>query len=135
MALSADRYIQARNPGSLTPAKVTASATIYGGSLVERTTSTGLCLAAADTASSTFAGVARERVVGNSSGTSKIELYQSGDFEFTIAAVTEANVGSAVYAYDTDNEVSLTGTTYTVGKIVEYLSTTSCMVRIDGYAF
>jgi hypothetical protein len=135
MALSADRRIQARNPGSLTPAKVTASHTIYGGSLVERTTATGLVHPAADTASSTFAGVAREQVVGNSAGTSIVELYQSGDFEFGIAATTEADVGSEVYTADADNAVATTGTTYKCGRIVEFLSTTSVMVRIDGYAF
>jgi len=133
MALSADRYIQARNPGSLTPAKVTASATIYGGSLVERTTSSGLVQEAANTGSTTFAGVARERVVGNSSGTSKVELYQSGDFEFGIAAITEADVGSVVHC-TAGGTVALAGN-IDCGRIVEYLSTTSCMVRIDGYAF
>jgi len=137
-ATAADRRIQARNPGKLTPAKVKVSTTIYGGSLVARLTSDGLVQPATDEASITFAGVARERVVGNAAGTSKIELYQAGDFQFAFSGTaSEATCGVAVYCVD-DQTVALAATTtndLAVGKVVEFLTASSVMVRITGYAF
>lgn len=135
MALSADRIITSRNEGKLTPAKVTGSATIYGGALVQRTTATGLVLDATATTAATFAGVAREKVVGNSAATSQVALYQSGDFEFAIVGAAEGDCGSVAYISD-DLTVTTTSTdSLACGKIVEYLSSTSIMLRITGYAF
>ena len=136
-ALTADRRMSSRDAGRLTPAKVKASTTIYGGSLVARLSADGLVQPAADAASVTFAGVAREQVTGNAAGTTQIELYQVGDFEFAIASTTEASVGALVAPVD-DQTVGVYGTTTNdipCGKIVELLSATSVMVRIDGYAF
>lgn len=137
-ALSADRKVKGRDIGRAVPAKVKASTTVYGGSLVARLTSTGLIQPGADTASTTFAGVLREHKTGNASGTTACEVWQEGDFEFGFSGTaTEADCGKLVYLVD-DQTVALAATTtndIACGYITEYVSASKVMVRIDAHAF
>ena len=124
----------------LTPAKATAATLIHKNSLVMRTTSTGLCLPGADTASCTFAGVIDEACVASTDGTTPpINLRQMGDFIFKMntSTATEASCGTEVELAD-DNSVDVAGQTSNhvkCGKICEFIDSTHVRVRIDGYAY
>ena len=119
-----------------TPAKATASTAIYLGSLVNRTTSTGFCLPAADSTGVTFAGIAAT-AVASATGNTVFEVFQKGDYLLKIqSTATEATVGLAVYVYD-DNSVDLTANVTNhvkVGTVVEFVSANLVRVRIDGNA-
>jgi len=134
-ALSSD-FDPKRADGDLVGGKVKASQTIYGGSLVMFATATGLCEAGADSSGMAFAGVARDRVVGNAAATSDVEFYTTGTYEFPIGAATQASVGLTVFVVDSGTVGVYATPTNKIpcGKIVEYVSTTKVRVKIDGYA-
>lgn len=137
MALSADYKNKRSGSIDLAGAHVKASTTVYGGSLVNRLTATGLIQPASDVASVTFAGVSMERVAGNAAGTSTITLARTGVFEFAYSAgdATEAVCGSEVEIKD-DCTVQLAATSTNhvkCGIIEEFVSASKVRVRIDGY--
>jgi hypothetical protein len=135
MALSAD-YSAKRQGSDVYSGKVKASTTIYAGSLVVRLTASGLLQPGADATATHFAGVAKNQVTGNAAGTSTLDLYKTGTYEFTCAAATITSIGVTAFV-STDDTVAAfaTPTNKTpCGKIVDYVSSTKVKVCIDGYA-
>lgn len=130
MAVTANQLI-ARKDGNRQSYKAAASTRIYEGTLVY-INSGGY--ADDDTASgvNTFGGISI-REVNNASGSNgdlDVECWIEGTFELPGSGFTIADVGKV--AYGTDNfTVNVAGTGARIGKIVEYVSTTSVMVKID----
>lgn len=117
---------------SSTPKK--HSTAIYGGSLLNRLTSDGHVQPGADTASTTFGGVA---VRDAAAADTYMDIYTKGEFEFTFGAgsLTEASIGVAVFVNGEDT-VDVAGTTtndIACGIIRSVVSATICRVAIDGY--
>lgn len=129
MALSADAIIPKKEAG-LQSIPVYAAAQIYKGGLVSIDT-TGYARAGVDTIGYRFGGVAAENVLGgSSSGDKEVRCYTEGVFKLPCTGVTRAMVGQFVYLKD-DGTVDNTSTYYQcVGRIVEYVSTTSAWVDI-----
>jgi hypothetical protein len=111
-----------------------AATAIYGGSLLNRLSSDGKVQPGADTASTTFGGVA---VRDAAAADTVIDIYTKGDFQFTFGAgsLTAASIGVAVFVNGEDT-VDVAGTTtndIACGVIREVVSATVCRVSIDGY--
>ena len=71
---------------------------------------------------------------GGANGDETVEYWRRGQFEFAIAAATQADIGKKVYAVDNDT-VSKTSTNQTyVGTISEVVSATRVMVDLDPLA-
>jgi hypothetical protein len=128
-ALSANRLTRSRNKTATKVYEMTASATIYAGSLV--------CLAAAGTAEACAAtagfsqavGVAQSKVVDDSTFVGKITV-DEGEFLFGATSIAATDNGHVLYIVD-DQTVDETATTrIAAGTLVEYVSSTSGWIRV-----
>lgn len=133
MALSAAREGK-RSLGEIVSSPKKAATAIYGGSLLNRLTADGKVQPGADTASTTFGGVA---VADAAAAATTVEVYTMGTFEFTFGAgsLTAASIGSEV-CINGEDTVDVAGTTTSdikCGVIREVVSATKCRVAIDGY--
>jgi len=139
-ATTKDLRMVYRDSAHIVGGKATANTTIYAGTLVNRTSSTGLLVDGGDTASTTFAGVSRTHIIAvNDGATPIVELFQSGDFLFKLnsGTIDEGDVGTEVEVAD-NNSFDVAGATSNhvkCGKIVEFADSTHAYIRIDGYAF
>lgn len=130
-AVTADRNTKKRE-GLLGEHPIAATTKIYAGTLTMRD-ATGYLKNGADTASHSFAGVARE-YVDNSAGAAgdlKAEVWKTGVYGFE-GSLTVADVGKKVYISD-NVTVALVGTTSNdvwCGVLVDVEGTTM-WVRID----
>lgn len=114
---------------------VAASTKVPGGTLVFFNTS-GYAINAIAAGANKLLGVSYTTAdnSGGANGDLTVEYWRRGQFEFAIAAATQADVGKRVYAVDNDT-VSKTSTNQTyVGTISEVLSATSVMVDLDPLA-
>lgn len=123
---------KARNWGAL---PVYAAVVLFSGCLTN-TNSTGYLVPGADTSGHQFAGVVRKTQdnTDGASGDLTGEFHREGVFGFTSAALTQADIGQAVYALDDQTVVksghaSLVNHVY-VGRIVAVDSATRCWVDI-----
>lgn len=112
---------------------VVASDIIYKGAICKINAAGYLAPMAAE-AGAAFAGMALEKV-DNSSGSAgdvKARVEREGVFSMVSAGLSQSDVGSIVYASD-DQTVSTTQGTneLAVGRIVEVVSATECLVDID----
>ncbi len=135
MALSANRNLVDQE-GKLLALKQSVSH-IYKGALV-KINAAGYVAPCSGEAGSQFAGVAIEESdnTDGAAGDLSPRIAQEGCFELPIAAATQADVGSQVYAED-DASVTLTeGTTskQKVGVIVKLVSATKVLVKIMPYS-
>ena len=119
---------------------VNNSTKIYEGSVVLINSSGKAVYTAASGA--VYAGVCCETADNTANTGKRVFCRTQGVFEFTGSSLTSSYVGKTVYL-DTSanpNTVVVTKPSATgalilpVGRIVKVNSTTSCMVRIDGYA-
>lgn len=135
MALTAAREAKrAADNGLISSSPKKAATKIYGGSLLNRLTADGKVQPGADTASTTFGGVA---VRDAAAADTAMDIYTKGTFEFTFGAgsLTAASIGTVVYVNGEDT-VDVAGTTtndVACGVIREVVSATVCRVAIDGY--
>lgn len=114
-----------------------AAVKIIKGTLV-CSNATGYATNAADTAGFSFMGVAKETTdnSGGAAGALRCELWTQGQFIFTMAGLTQADMGKAVFA--TDNQtLSLTKSTNigSVGRIIDVLSATSALIELRPLPF
>ena len=122
--------------GKLVEHPVVNADIIYQGALVKHNAAGFLAPCVAELGA-VFAGVAYEKV-DNSAGAAGDEVCRvekKGSFLMTMAGLTQADVGSAVYATD-DDLVSLIQATnqQLVGYITQFVSATQARVRIDNVA-
>ena len=112
---------------------VAANSKIYSGSLVCSNTS-GYAVPAADTAGLKFLGVALEQVdnTGGVNGAIQLRLRRTGVFEFDAASITQAMVGSAMYAMDdhTVDDAAGASNDIKVGVLLKYVSDTKGWIDI-----
>lgn len=134
-ALTADKELEMKNPGGVIRLKMGASKTIYKGSMVSITKSTGLAMASADTASDIFAGIAVEGNVSAATGTYYIKVYTEGAFRLVGSSLEEADIGQGLTVSD-DQTVTDSASTYDipVGILVEMVSATDAWVLIRPFA-
>jgi len=123
--------------GKLVASPVVASDIIYQGALVKHNAAGYLAPCAAE-AGAVFAGVAYEKVDNSAgaAGAKTCRVEKKGSFLMSSGtSLSQADVGSAVYASD-DDTVSTTQATneQLVGYIVEFISSTQVRVRIDNVA-
>lgn len=112
---------------------VVASDIIYKGAIV-KINAAGYAAPMAAEAGAHMGGMAYEKA-DNSTGAAgaiKCKLMREGVFKLVSAGLTQADLGSIVYASD-DQTVSTTQGTneVAVGRIVEVISATECMVDIN----
>jgi hypothetical protein len=128
--LAADAQI-ARKEGGLQSFPVKGSSTqIYKGALVCVNTS-GYLIAGTDTVGNRFVGIAYENVLNSGSdGDKNCRVYTKGVFNLTASGLAQTSVGALAYVTN-DGAVALTSSAFLcVGRIVEYISATSCWVDI-----
>jgi hypothetical protein len=123
-----------RKDGKLVSYPMGAAKKIYKGALVSVLQSTGGAQPGADTASTSFVGVAHETVdnTSGSLGTLSIRVEKSGVFTYGKASAVATDVGKACMITD-DNNVALTSNnSIAAGYIVGLVDSSHVQVRIDG---
>lgn len=119
--------------GKIVSHPVVASDIIYAGALVKHNAAGFLAPCAAE-AGAVFAGVAVESIDNSagSAGDKSCRVEKKGNFLMNGTGLSQADVGSAVFASD-DNTVSTTqgSNEQQVGRIVEFISATQVRVKID----
>jgi hypothetical protein len=134
MALSADtprRYGSGVDP-TFTSLPCKSNVTIYEGSAVSEDSTNGTYNALAG--GSTFVGFAHEQVINPTSGSKRVKVRQKGIIRIPVtgaAGVTDNGV--TVYASD-DGTFTLTSTTTVtaIGKVVQWITSTTCDVYFEG---
>jgi len=110
---------------------VAASTTIYLGTLV-CIDSNGYAIPAAQGASNTVVGVAREQVTAVAAGSERV-MVDRGVFLLACTAITQAMVGRTMFVVDDQTVDDAVGANSTkAGVLEEYVSATSGWVRIGG---
>jgi len=135
-ALAANKDLDQKD-GKLVAFPVVASDILYKGALVKINAAGFLAPCAAE-AGAQFAGVAYEQIDNSAgaAGAKTCRVETEGVFEMLGAGLAQADVGSSVYASD-DQTVSTTqaANEQLVGKIVEFVSATKVMVKINNATF
>jgi hypothetical protein len=131
-ALSKDRATTYRE-GIEVEFPVAASTKIYAGSLVCANTS-GYAVPGADASGYAFLGVALEQVDNSTGadGAKQVRVRRVGVFEFAAASISQAMVGSPMYAVDDQTFDDAAGPTndVRVGVLVRYVSATKGWIDI-----
>jgi predicted RecA/RadA family phage recombinase len=131
-ALTRDRVTPYRE-GIEVEYSVAANTKIYAGSLV-CVNAAGYAVPAADTSGYHFAGVAMEQVDNSagSDGGQTVKLRRAGVFEFDAASISQAMVGTDMYATNDHTVDDTAGATnhIKVGQLVKYVSATKGWVDI-----
>lgn len=133
-ALAQDRNTHRRD-GTLMPALVAESTTIYGGALTA-VNAAGYLVAGADTAALIFHGVADGRAdnSGGSNGDVTALVRRRGQYRFASAsALTQANVGDNVFIEDDQTVALVADVTNAIfcGVIAEVAGANDCWVDIE----
>jgi len=110
------------------------STTIPKGALVGIEAASGLAINAVAGASITapVVGVAAETVIAPASGATYIEVECEADWLFAASSITQVMVGVAMLVIDNNTVDETSASSATVGKLVEFVSTTSGWVNIPG---
>ncbi|MFZ5448613.1 MAG: hypothetical protein ACOZFS_08275 [Thermodesulfobacteriota bacterium] len=112
---------------------VATNTKIFAGSLV-CVNAAGYAVPASDTSGLHFAGVALEQVdnSGGSNGGQTVKLRRAGVFEFDAVSITQAMVGTEMFATDDHTFDDTAGTTndIKVGQLVKYVSATKGWIDI-----
>lgn len=113
---------------------VAANTKVYAGSLVCANTN-GYAVPAADSPGLKFLGVALEQVdnTGGANGAKTLRLRRTGVFEFDAASITQAMVGSDMYAVDDHTVDDTVGAVndIRVGMLVKFVTTTKGWIDIS----
>lgn len=133
--LAANTFHKTRERGELR-FPVTNGVTLWVGSLVFHSDSTGLCVSWADLAANKFVGVAKEKVVGTASNP-EVTVNDTGLIleQITVTGISAIDdVGDLVYATnDNPNDCTLTAATNqkAIGKVVKWHNSgTKCDVQL-----
>jgi len=129
-ALTAAKVVKSRGITRNVKYLMAASTTCYQGGLI-CINSAGLATPAADVSGhKQCVGVAVASVTSAASGSYYVEVLE-GEFLLAASAVAQAGVGAMAYAED-DQTVDDAGSSNepVAGKIIEYVSSTSCWVRV-----
>jgi hypothetical protein len=136
MAVLTKNIDRKEKEGNLVESPVVAADIIYQGALVKHNAAGFIAPCAAEIGA-VFAGVAYEKVDNSAgaAGDKSVRVEKNGSFLMTMVGLTQADVGSAVYATD-DDLVSLVqaANQQLVGYIVQFVSATQARVRIDNVA-
>ena len=110
--------------------QVVSAGTIYQGSLVGMASQTTGCLAATDTASQWFVGLAQKKVVNATSGTSRCEVVTGCEAYLLSSNILVTSIGVSAEVVDSATVDLAAGTTHhvEVGRIVEYIDSTHTWV-------
>jgi len=110
-----------------------ASQTIYKGAIVHVNAS-GLAIPASDTASQVVAGIAAETMISAATGSFWIQVEYDREYLFAATSITQAMVGTNMVTVDDNTVDDIAGATndIVVGKLTEYVSTTSGWVHVPG---
>jgi predicted RecA/RadA family phage recombinase len=112
---------------------VATNTKIYAGSLV-CVNAAGYVVPAADISGYQLAGVAMEQVDNSagSDGGESVKLRRAGVFEFDAASITQAMVGTDMFANDDHTFDDTTGATnhVKVGRLIKYVSATKGWIDI-----
>lgn len=131
MALSADAHLDRKESGPYQVYPVAASTTIYAGGLLV-VDSTGYAEPLTDAVDKRYIGVAYEGV-DNSSGSDgdkNVRVYGIGRFKVTATSITQAMVGQMMYGADDATMDDTSTNKVPVGRLVEYVSSTSGWIEI-----
>ncbi len=111
-ALSADKQIPVYGEYKMIALRMTASTTIYLGSLVSILTSTGLAIASTDGAGEVFMGVALEQKTSAATGTTWIKVGTCGIFSLATDLTTaQTHMGVKVVVKDSSIVTNAAGAT------------------------
>lgn len=135
-ALTADKELEAIDPGGLRRMKLGASKTIYKGSMVVVDTTTGLVEAGTEAANKIFVGIATHGAVSGASDTVWVVLQTSGMFKLTGSSLEQADVGKHVVLLDDQTVTDDAGTATAnipVGILVELNSATEGWVELRSF--
>jgi hypothetical protein len=131
-ALTRDRATPYRE-GIEVEYSVAANTKIYAGSLVCINTA-GYAVPAADTSGYRFAGVAMEQVDNSTGGNGSltVNLRRAGVFEFDAVSITQAMVGTDMFATDdhTFDDAAGPANDIKVGRLAKYVSATKGWIDI-----
>ena len=131
-ALTRDRATSYRE-GIEVEFPVAASTKIYAGSLVCVNTS-GYAVPAADVNGYRFVGVAMEQMDNSdgANGGKTVRVRRAGVFEFDATSITQAMVGTAMYAVDdhTFDDAAGPANDIKVGALIKYVSATKGWIDI-----
>lgn len=130
-AADAALKLQRRNIGKRARYPLAASTTIFGNTMVMLDSAGFARPAAASLANKGVKGVARQTAINaGSAGAEWVEV-EGGEFLFNGSSLTQAMVGSRVFATD-DNTLAATGTNRpAVGPLMEFVSSSLGWVEID----
>lgn len=128
MALSADRGYKVQGASEVLRAKLTASTTIYKGSILAIDPSTGLAVKAADTANFTPCGVAKFGVVAASGENPDIEI-ETGKIWIPFSSAAQADLDDFIYATADDTVAKTATNANPCGRVVDVV--VSSAVCID----
>jgi len=135
-ALAADTPVTTKIRPDLLSYAMADNVVIYKGSLVTVNAS-GYAIAAADTASTVFAGIADEHMdntlTGHTAGGKSIKLQRDRVALLTGSGFTQATVGLAVYVLDSATVAVTGGVTnhILVGYVYQYVSATQVWVVLN----
>lgn len=108
---------------------------INKGALVSVTASTGYVAASADTASTSFVGVAYETVdnTGGAAGGKTIRVQKTGVYRYNSSGAAQTDIGKAANIVD-DNTAKTAATTNSIvcGVVAGFVDSTHIDIRIDG---
>jgi hypothetical protein len=129
-ALTAAKMVKSRGITRKVKYLMKASTTCYQGGLI-CIDSAGLAVPAADVSGhKQCVGVAVASVTSESSGSYYVEVLE-GEFLLTASAVAQTGVGAMAYAEDDQTVDDASNANEPVaGKIIEFVSSTSCWVRV-----
>ena len=110
--------------------QVVSAGTIYQGALVGMASQTTGALAATDTASQWFVGLAQKQVVNAASGTSRVETVLGVEALLTSSNILVTSIGVSAEVVDYSTVDLAAGTTrhVEVGRIMEYGTATTTWV-------
>ena len=110
-----------------------ASQTIYKGAIVHMNSS-GLAIPASDTASQVVVGIAAETMISAATGNFWIQVEYDREYLFAASSITQAMVGTNMVTVDDNTVDDIAGATndIVVGKLTEFVSTTSGWVHVPG---
>lgn len=131
-ALTAAKEIASRDPDEYGYPVLTAT-TIYKGAIVS-VDDAGFAVPASDTAAHRVIGIAKETVLNpGASGVNWVKVVSGRAFLIAAVSITQAMVGDVMFVVDDQTVDDAAGTTndVPVGRLVEFISTTSGWVFID----
>jgi len=133
-AAAANRLTQHKGDMQLQSFPVAATTTIYKDTLCSLNSS-GYLVPASDTASTVFMGMSTEKVDNSAGANGDLSCVVGAGFRalFAASSITQALVGTQVEAIDDQTFDETSVNTIAIGKLVEFVSTTSGWVYLKGF--